>query len=61
MTWLATWPSSNRIPAGCEAYDTEHAALVKAGHMTAAGVPRVVVFEIPDEHIDPELLNEEAS
>ena len=62
MTWLATWPSSNRVPAGCEAYDTENAALVKARAVTAAGAPHVVVYEISDTHIHPDRpIEEQAS
>ena len=52
MTFLATWPASNRIPAGCEAYDTEASALVKARAMTAAGVAHCVVYEIDDREIE---------
>ena len=52
MTFLASWPASNRIPAGCDAFDTEAAALVKARAMTAAGVPHVVVYEVDDREIE---------
>ena len=53
MTFLATWPSSTAGPADCRAFDSEHAAEVCARAMTAAGHPRVVVFEVPDDRIDP--------
>lgn len=51
MTFLATWPASNRTPAGCEAFDSENRALVKARAMTATGTPHVVVYEISDDQI----------
>lgn len=54
MTYLATWPASNRTQAGCEAFDTESAALVKARAMTNAGAPHAVVYEIEDRNIERE-------
>ena len=50
--FLATWPQSKAAPAGCDAYETEAAALVKARDMTARGVPHVVVYEVSDEQIE---------
>lgn len=51
MTFLATWPASNASPAGCDAFDTERAALAWAQRLTARWVPSVVVYEVDDERI----------
>lgn len=50
--FLATWPGSPKTPAGCEAFETEAAALVKARQMTAHGAAHVVVYEIDDDRIE---------
>lgn len=52
MTYLATWPGSNAAPAGCDAFETEAAALVKAREMTAKGAPHCVVYWVSDEQIE---------
>lgn len=52
MTYLATWPATTNTPAGCDAFDTESAALVKARAMTARGCPHVVVYEVSDDQIE---------